>query len=184
MKSTGSWSISRLAKAYGLSRSALLYYDSIGLLSPLERSASGYRLYSERMAERLGRICAYRKAGMPLRDIAALLDGRRAEEDGARALLLKRLEQVNGELLSLRAQRQLLTAMLSGSSPEGSAPLCGRALFVDALKRAGLSKEDMERFHKAFEASSPEAHADFLALLGFKPEEIESLRKAWASNGA
>jgi len=36
---------SQLAGRFGLSRSTLLYYDSIGLLSPSERTASNYRLY-------------------------------------------------------------------------------------------------------------------------------------------
>ncbi len=37
--------IGRLARRFGLSRSTLLYYDSIGLLSPSTRSAKDYRLY-------------------------------------------------------------------------------------------------------------------------------------------
>src|SRR6185503_19923577 len=38
-------SVSRLARRFGLSRTALLYYDRLGLLSPSERSAAGDRLY-------------------------------------------------------------------------------------------------------------------------------------------
>lgn len=36
-----------LGRLFGLSRTALLYYDSIGLLKPSGRSASGYRRYGE-----------------------------------------------------------------------------------------------------------------------------------------
>ena len=35
-----------LAKSAGLSRSTLLYYDRLGLLRPVGRSESNYRLYS------------------------------------------------------------------------------------------------------------------------------------------
>ena len=41
------YTVGQLAKLFGLSRSTLLYYDEIGLLSPSARSASNYRLYSE-----------------------------------------------------------------------------------------------------------------------------------------
>ena len=42
------YSVSRLGRRYGLSRSTLLYYDRIGLLSASARSAAGYRVYGER----------------------------------------------------------------------------------------------------------------------------------------
>jgi len=44
--------IRELAGLFGLSRSTLLYYDRIGLLSPSARSESGYRLYSAADRER------------------------------------------------------------------------------------------------------------------------------------
>jgi DNA-binding transcriptional MerR regulator len=42
------YSISKLARAFGLSRSTLLYYDRIGLLAASGRTGSGYRCYSEK----------------------------------------------------------------------------------------------------------------------------------------
>ena len=41
------YSISKLARACGLSRSTLLYYDRLGLLPPSGRTGSGYRCYSD-----------------------------------------------------------------------------------------------------------------------------------------
>jgi DNA-binding transcriptional MerR regulator len=37
--------LGQLGRAVGLSRTALLYYESLGLLVPRTRSAAGYRLY-------------------------------------------------------------------------------------------------------------------------------------------
>ena len=48
--------ISQLARRFGLSRSTLLYYDSIGLLSPSARSDANYRLYSRNDIERMERV--------------------------------------------------------------------------------------------------------------------------------
>ena len=49
--------VTRLARACGLSRTTVLYYESIGLLKPGLRSAGNYRLYSEKDLERLRQIC-------------------------------------------------------------------------------------------------------------------------------
>ena len=48
--------------------------------------------------------------------------------------------------------------------------------WVALLKATGLDAEDMMRWHAEFERMAPEAHRDFLASLGIRPEEIESIR--------
>ena len=61
--------VGHLARRFELSRSTLLYYDSIGLLKPSGRSKSRYRLYSEDDCRRLQAICRYREAGLALDEI-------------------------------------------------------------------------------------------------------------------
>lgn len=68
------YSIGKLCKEYNLSRSTLLYYDSIGILKASERTKSNYRIYSEEDKERLGQICLYREAGVSLEEIKELLN--------------------------------------------------------------------------------------------------------------
>ena len=84
--------IGRLARRFDLSRSALLYYDSIGLLKPSHRRPSDYRQYSEADVVRLDQICTYRRAGLQLEEIRAILDspGSRVTE-----ALQARLEELN-----------------------------------------------------------------------------------------
>lgn len=65
--------ISQLARMFGLSRSTLLYYDRIGLLRPSGRSRTNYRVYSNADRQRLEQICRYRRTGMSLETIAAVL---------------------------------------------------------------------------------------------------------------
>ncbi len=168
----GCWTVSRLAKECGLSRSALLHYDSLGLLRPAARSASGYRLYSEGSLKRLKSICAYREAGLPLEEIARLLA---APGKGARGLLRKRLDGINAEIRRLRVQQQLVMAMISGGA-KSPASLCGKELVVDAMRKAGMSQEEMRGFHEAFEKADPKAHHDFLSFIGLSPEEIADLK--------
>ena len=65
--------VGALAKRAGLTVRTLHHYDTIGLLSPTARSASGFRLYSEDDVVRLHRIQALKQLGYALADIQALL---------------------------------------------------------------------------------------------------------------
>ena len=103
------FSIGQLCKEFHLSRSTLLYYDSIGLLVASERSGVNYRKYSEEDRTRLGQICAFREAGVPLRQIKDMLD---KEGRGEREILEKRLRELNTEIRYLRLQQKLIVDML------------------------------------------------------------------------
>ncbi|MFD4369566.1 MerR family transcriptional regulator [Rhodococcus sp. NPDC058521] len=63
-----------VAKLVGVSVRTLHHYDDIGLVTPSERTASGYRSYSGADVERLHQVLLYRELGFPLEEIATLLD--------------------------------------------------------------------------------------------------------------
>jgi MerR family transcriptional regulator, thiopeptide resistance regulator len=65
--------VSRLARLCGLSRTTVLYYESIGLLTSARRGTGRYRAYSESDISRLRQICAWRNAGLKLDDIQTIL---------------------------------------------------------------------------------------------------------------
>jgi MerR family transcriptional regulator, thiopeptide resistance regulator len=69
-----SWTVGEVARAAGVTVRTLHHWDEIGLLSPGARSDAGYRLYGYRDLERLQRILAYRRLGLELDKIAAILD--------------------------------------------------------------------------------------------------------------
>lgn len=70
-----SFSVGELARMAGVSVRTLHHYDAIGLLSPEQRSGSGYRLYGPEAVGRLREILTYRELGFALEEIAELLDG-------------------------------------------------------------------------------------------------------------
>lgn len=72
--SNATWTIGQLAKRTGMSVRALRHYDEIGLLSPLRRTDSGYRLYVGEDIRRLHRIKTLRQLGFSLPEIKDLLD--------------------------------------------------------------------------------------------------------------
>ncbi len=87
------YTVGELAKASGVSVRMLHHYDAIGLLRPAHIAANGYRLYRRDEALRLQEILFYRAAGLPLGEIAALLEGedRMARLEAHRARLARDL---------------------------------------------------------------------------------------------
>jgi len=66
--------VRQLARLAGVSVRTLHHYDAIGLLKPVHRSASGYRLYGHADLLRLQQILFYRELDLPLAEIARILD--------------------------------------------------------------------------------------------------------------
>ena len=172
--------ISQLAREYGLSRSTLLYYDRIGLLRPSGRSRANYRVYSRADRRRLAQICRYRRTGMGLETIAAVLAAPRQKTAQA---LERRLEALNQEIHELRRQQQTIVRLLKDRSLLAGARVLDKQRWVAVLREAGLDDAAMARWHVAFERMSPEAHQDFLEALGIAPDEIREIR-AWSADAA
>jgi MerR family transcriptional regulator, thiopeptide resistance regulator len=165
--------VGRLARRFGLSRTALLHYDAVGVLSPSGRSASNYRVYTEADAARLARICAYREAGLSLDQIRAALGAKR---DTVAGILASRLEQIGGEIGRLREQQRILSRMLGKKAAAARAPVLDKARWIEILRAAGMSDDEMNRWHVEFERLAPDAHAEFLSSLGIPRGEVARIR--------
>ena len=63
-----------MAKAAGVSVRTLHHYDVVGLLKPGHVGSNGYRYYEKAELLRLQQILIYRELGLPLVEIAAILD--------------------------------------------------------------------------------------------------------------
>jgi len=174
------YTITRLARAYGLSRTALLYYDRIGLLRASGRSLAGYRCYSEKDAERLARICAYREAGLALEEIRVLLSGNGTPTE---EVIEKRLREIGEQIRDLHTKQRLLCAMLRNLRGKDTPPGVDKRMWVEMLRAAGMDEEGMARWHFEFERRAPDGHHQFLASLGIPEAEIRIIRE-WAAQGA
>lgn len=67
------WKVGELARRTGVSVRTLHHYEEIGLLSPSERTAAGYRLYTEADVIRFQQIVSLRNLGFSLEEIRQLL---------------------------------------------------------------------------------------------------------------
>lgn len=174
------WTISRLAKRFGLSRSTLLYYDSIGLLRPSKRTAAGYRVYDEADLRRMERIELYRRTGLPLAKIRVMVDA--AEGAGLPAALEERLREIDDEVGKLRAQQRVTLDLLGRVGVKTGTRSLDKAAWVAILRASGMDEAEMTRWHVEFERLAPEAHEDFLESLGIDAEEIARIR-GWSREG-
>jgi DNA-binding transcriptional MerR regulator len=92
------YAVGAVARMTGVTVRTLHHYDEIGLLSPGERTAAGYRQYSEADLERLHQILTYRELGFRLEEIATILADPEADPMGhlrrQHALLRERTERL------------------------------------------------------------------------------------------
>ena len=166
--------VGRLAKRFGLSRTTLLYYDDIGLLSPSGRTPSNYRVYTAKDAERLKRIVAHREAGLTLEEIREVLDAR---PNTVAEILGARLAALGEKVAQLKEQQRILACMLGTKASSARMPVLDKERWIQILRASGMSPADMDRWHVEFERLAPAAHAEFLASLGIPPEDIALIRR-------
>jgi DNA-binding transcriptional MerR regulator len=173
--------VTRLARACGLSRGTVLYYEAIGLLKPVRRSAGNYRLYGERDLERLRQVCIYREAGLKLSDIRSVLD--RPTGDAA-AVLRRRFVELGGEIEKLRESQRSIARLLEGANRLRRTKMVTKEKWVSVMQAAGFSDEQMRRWHREFESSAPEEHQEFLEFLHIPSEEVKKIRQWSRGDGA
>lgn len=167
------YSISQLSGLFGLSRSALLYYDRIGLLIPSDRSEAGYRLYTQKDHDRLNQICTFRNTGLALADIKKLLDSDNAPSV---KILENRLWEIGQQIVDLKPQQQVLICLLKEMTSDVYGPAIDKQMWVKILQAAGMDEPAMMKWHAEFESRSPEAHHDFLLSLGISEIEATDIR--------
>jgi len=165
--------IGKLAEKYGLSRSTLLYYDSIGLLCPSGHVKGEYRLYGKEQQEQLKSICRYRQAGIPLKKIKKILD---SPETSLGSILRQRFDELGKEILLLHEQQQVIAGLLQSGELLSQSRGMTKDLWVSLLRSSGFTEADMRRWHIQFEKMDPAKHLAFLQHLKIPDEEIEQIR--------
>ncbi|WP_306364507.1 MerR family transcriptional regulator [Nocardia sp. CC227C] len=121
--------VGAVATLVGVTVRTLHHWDSIGLVRPSDRSGSGYRLYTPADLARLHRVLVYRELGVPLTEIASLLD---ANAGDALESLRRQRDQLRERIAELHrmsaALDRLIEARESGLllTPEEQVAIFGR----------------------------------------------------------
>src|SRR4051794_25102424 len=130
-------SVGDTAALAGVTVRTLHHYDRIGLLSPSERTAAGYRRYTAADLDRLYEVLVYRELGFPLEEVATLLD----DPDADPAVHLRRQHRL------LRDRLERTQAMVAAVEKEMEARSMGISLTPEEkFELFGASySEDYER---------------------------------------
>ena len=106
--------IGELAERAGTSVKTIRYYDRVGVLSPSERSASGYRLYGEDALDRYRFVSAAQAAGLRLGEIREVIGLRDRGETPCRfvaELIARRAVELDARIAELEALRDELRGL-------------------------------------------------------------------------
>jgi len=131
------YTVSQLAELAGITVRTLHHYDEVGLLRPVTRTESGYRLYGERELLLLQQIMFFRQLDVPLEEIRRILS--EPGFDQARALRQHR------ELLQAETGR---LARLIDTIDKTLHMLEGTMTLSDAELYEGFSQEQIERYKR------------------------------------
>lgn len=113
---TEPYRIGEIVDLLGLSADTLRYYEKIGLLPKVARTASGIRQYDDRDISRLRFIQRAQKMDFSLAEIGGLLKMREDPQharDEVRQLAAQKLAQVESHLVELDTLKNELTLLLN-----------------------------------------------------------------------
>ncbi|MEV0275588.1 MerR family transcriptional regulator [Streptomyces sp. NPDC050610] len=154
-----SYSVGQTAGFAGVTVRTLHHYDKAGLLTPSDRSAAGYRLYSDADLARLQQILFYRELGFSLEETGAVLAG--PQDD-----VLDRL----------RSRHRLLNEQIAGL--QRLVKIAERAMEV---RRTGVELTPEERFEVFGEVAPDLSYAtDAHLKWGHSAGHQESIARAAA----
>ena len=170
---TAGLTIARAARAVGLSRTTLMYYERLGLIRPLRRVGSRYRTFRPDDLHVLFLIARWRAIGLPLMTIRRLL-AHRAELPGALRDHLRALEK---GVAVLQDQRRLTQEMLGDGVRGGAKTPVTKAAWTEMFRSIGINDEQMRQWHAQFERRNGAGHAEFLGSLGIGRAEVGRIRK-------
>lgn len=186
------WTVTQMARQAGLSRTTLLYYESIGLLRPARSGSGSYRRYTATDRARLDQIVFYKAAGLKLADIKAILaeDGGGAAARNARnssnrnlaSILERRLRELQAEIDSRRSQQRVILGLLRNKNSLGRYKVISKEKWVSIMQAAGFTEPEMQRWHVEFEHAAPAEHQEFLEFLHIPADEIGRIRE-WSRAG-
>ncbi|WP_215774774.1 MerR family transcriptional regulator [Rathayibacter toxicus] len=149
------WTVHELAERAGISGRTLRHYHCIGLLEPDRVGFNGYRYYGPDAVARLQRILLLRDTGMPLADIAAVLDA--AETPTAE------VEALQAHLTQLAEDREVLDRRICAVEHTLQMRREGREPGMDVLLEGFNDRYEVEVVRRwareAFEASHRWWHA-------------------------
>lgn len=100
--------IKMAAEKTGLTKKAIKYYESEGLINPIKNSENNYRDYSEQDIIKLNLIGALRAVDIPISEIKSVIEGKRT----MLGIMQETLEAMNKEISNLERSKSIITNII------------------------------------------------------------------------
>jgi len=108
--------IGTAAEQSRVSPKTIRYYESVGLIAPARRTASGYREYGERDVQTLRFIQRSRSLGFSVSDVSRLLNlwqDRDRQSARVKALANRHVTEIDRKMAELRGMRETLVHLIA-----------------------------------------------------------------------
>ncbi|GAA0794455.1 hypothetical protein Sya03_32530 [Spirilliplanes yamanashiensis] len=132
-------SIGEMARATGLTASALRFYDSAGVLVPARVDpVTGYRHYADEQLKPARVLASLRRVGMPLAEVVRVL-GALGDPAAAEAVLAAHLGRLEAGLADARTELSRVSALLRPEEPLMPTITCSNrdlTVAIDAVRFA------------------------------------------------
>jgi DNA-binding transcriptional MerR regulator len=173
--------VKQLAAISGVTVRTLHHYDDIGLLSPAHIGANGYRYYGRAEMLRLQRILFHRELGVPLSEIAELLELEGEDQIG---VLLRHREKLEAERQRYRVLIDTIDCTIAGIKGEANMASADLYKGFSPEKQAGYEGWLIERYGDSMKASIERSRKNYGAMTDAEKQaamkELQQIEEALA----
>ncbi|MFJ1806039.1 MULTISPECIES: MerR family transcriptional regulator [unclassified Streptomyces] len=149
---TGLFTIGELARSAGLTVRTIRYWSDEGVLTPVTRSAGGYRLYDVESAARLELIRTLRELGLGLADVRRVLAGEGTVAEVAAA----HVSALDAQIRSLKVTRAVLSSVARRGSTAEEMTLMNRLARLSAAERKRIVDDFMAEIFDGLDTADPD----------------------------
>lgn len=173
--------VKQLAAISAVTVRTLHHYDEIGLLAPAHVGANGYRYYGRAELLRLQRILFHRELGVPLAEIAALMD---LEGEDQVSVLMRHREKLEAERERYRVLIETIDRTVA--TMKGELPMPNADLYkgFSAEKQAGYEAWLVERYGDPMKQDIADSRSVWASMSGAEQaaamEELKDIEIALA----
>ncbi|MFJ9566801.1 MerR family transcriptional regulator [Streptomyces fuscichromogenes] len=164
---TGLLTIGELAKATGLTVRTIRYWSDEGVLTPVTRSAGGYRLYDAESFARLELIRTLRELGLGLGHVRAVLSGEQSVAEVAAA----HVAALDAQIRSLKVTRAVLSTVARRGSTAEETTLMNKLARLSAAERKRIMEEFVAELFHGLDAVDPAIEERMRSIAVGLPEE-------------
>lgn len=148
---TGLLTIGELARSTGLTVRTIRYWSDEGVLTPVTRSAGGYRLYDAESAARLELIRTLRELGLGLDDVRKVLAGETTIAEVAAAHVMA----LDAQIRALRVTRAVLSTVARRGSTAEEMTFMNKLARLSAAERRRIMEEFVEELFHGLDTVDP-----------------------------